>query len=302
MTTSIPSTSQSRSIANAQTTAAPSATNKGAKGSLPPEIQSLLLDAYANSLPSSSIKNKLVAQFKAALLSGDLKAGPGDAGFAFKELIQKRYSELQNNADAQKAFYEALEKTSKLCEIAVNFGIKKLAKAIEEALKTTAKAKPGATPPTTSEAPVPPIAPTTPTTTTPVTQSPVALSVKDKAQINEASRMTLADLNLVATSLQADSSEQIASAIVKAYVSESSIVFASLENNRDALEALKRSSPEAAAVIDQALNLQLSLQERMVALYQLSSLPSAAAILGGELQTRLQSLVATGAAASTASN
>jgi DNA-binding transcriptional regulator YbjK len=89
---------------------------------------------------------------------------------------------------------------------------------------------------------------------------------------------------------------------VKAYVSESSIVFASLENNRDALEALKRSSPEAAAVIDQALNLQLSLQERMVALYQLSSLPSAAAILGGELQTRLQSLVATGAAASTASN
>jgi hypothetical protein len=302
MTTPIQGTPPNRSIANAQTTAAPSATNNGAKGSLPAEIQSLLLDAYAKSLPSSSIKEKLVAQFKAALMSGVLKAGQGDAGFAFKELIQTRYSELQNNADAQKAFYEALEKTSKLCEIAVNFGIKKLAKAIEEALKTTAKAKPGATPPTTSEAPVPPIAPTTPTPTTPVTQSPVALSIKDKELVNAASSMTLADLNSLTPRLQADSSGQIASATVKAYVSESSILFAALENNRAAFEALKRSSPEAAAVIDQALNSQLSLQERLIALYQLSSLPSAAAILGGETQARLQSLVTTGAAASTASS
>lgn len=302
MTTPIQANPQNRVIANAQTTAAPSATNRSASGTLPPEIQSLLLDAYANSLPSSSIKNKLVAQFKAALLSGDLKAGPGDAGFAFKELIQKRYSELLNNADAQKAFYEALEKTSKLCEIAVNFGIKKLAKAIEDALKTTAKPKVGANPPTTSEAPVPPIAPTTPTTNTPVTQPTIALSVRDKELVNEALRMTLADLNFVATKLQADSSEQKASALVKIFVSESSTVFASLENNRAALEALKQSSPKTAAVIDQALNSQLSLQERLIALYQLSNVPSAAAIFGGELQARLQSLVATGAAASTTSS
>jgi hypothetical protein len=297
MTTPIQGTTQDRRIANAQTSGATTTSNKGPGGTISPEIQALLLDAYANSLPSSSIKNKLVAQFKAALMTGDLKAGQGDAGFAFKELIQKRYSELQNNADAQKAFYEALEKTSKLCEIAVNFGIKKLAKAIEEALKSTAKTKPGATP---SEAPVPTIAPTTPTTTTPVTQPPVALSVKDKTQINAASSMNVADLNSLVPNLQADSSEQIASAIVKAYVSESSIVFASLEDNRAALEALKVSSPKTAAVIDQALNSQLSLQERMVALYQLSSVPSAAAILGGETQARLQSLVTTGAAASTA--
>jgi hypothetical protein len=304
MTTPIQAKPQNRVIANAQTTAAPSATNRSASGTLPPEIQSLLLDAYANSLPSSSIKNKLVAQFKAALMSGVLKAGQGDAGFAFKELIQTRYSELQNNAGAQKAFYEALEKTSKLCEIAVNFGIKKLAKAIEKALESTAKAKAkaGATPPTTPEAPVPTTAPTTPTTTTPVTQSPVALSVKDKELVNAASSMTLADLNSLTPRLQADSSGQIASATVKAYVSESSILFAALENNRAAFEALKRSSPEAAAVIDQALNSQLSLQERLIALYQLSSLPSAAAILGGETQARLQSLVTTGAAVSTASS
>jgi hypothetical protein len=302
MTTPIQGTSQDRRITNAQTSGATTASNKGSGGTISPEIQALLLDAYSNSLPSSSIKNKLVAQFKAALMTGDLKAGQGDAGFAFKELIQKRYSELQNNADAQKAFYKALEKTSQLCEIAVNFGIKKLAKAIEEALKTTAKAKAGTTTPNTSGAPVPPIAPTTPTANTPVTQPTITLSVKDKAQINAASSMTLADLNLLAPKLQADSSEQVASTTVKAYVSESSIVFTSLENNRAAFESLKRSSPEAAAVIDQALNSQLSLQERLIALYQLSSLPSAAAILGGETQARLQSLVTTGAAASTASS
>lgn len=301
---------QRTTIANAQIPSTPTESNKGSGGTISREIQTILLEAYANSLPSSSIKSTLVAQFKAALLSGDLNAAKqGGPGFEFKELIQIQYAKLWNNASARQAFYEALEKTSKLSELAINFGIAKLAEAIKKA--TDANVKAGVTSPTPPEsvAPTIPTTPTTPTTptspatpTTPATEPQIALTDKDKANIVAASGMPLADLKRVATALQADSSEQIASASVKAFVLESSKVFDSIENNRAALEALKLSSPETATMIDQALNSQLSLQERLIALYQLANLPAAAAILGGEMQARLQSLAATGSAAATPSS